>query len=140
MKKLFYCIFALAISGIIYSCKKDNNEEEENRATRLFQRQAALIKIYTDSMRAARDSATISRIDKNFETAQTRLNYEYPVDLFLKMSEGENDTLTNLTFRYVQLRDSLLRSVSYNQVTDSTAIDSIRTQADKQVEINKKGN
>lgn len=82
-------------------------------------------------MRLAKDSATVLRLSEGFEEALTHLNFEYPADADIDMSEGENDTLANMNLRFAHLRDSLLYRIAHPLVlaadsiaADSTAVDS----------------
>lgn len=102
----------------------------EVEADHLYHESVQLVRTYTDSMRIARDSATVNRVDKSFEGELTRLNYKYSPEAYLGISQGQNDTLTRLTIRFVELRDSLLHRIAHPIVlvtTDSIAADSLAT-------------
>lgn len=108
------------------SCRNNSDNGQGDKARSLYEHSVRLIMKYTDSLDMAKDSASILRIDKNYDEALTKLNYDYPADTDLLISEGENDTLTNLTLKYVSLRDSLLYRLAHPLVLrpDSLATDS----------------
>ena len=78
--------------------------------------------------RYATDSSTLLSLCERYDDTITRLNYEYKAGADYEMSEGENDTLTNLTFRFISLRDSLLQRYANPAKIDpdSTTRDSIK--------------
>lgn len=74
----------------------------------------------------ASDSATLLELNERFEHALTNLNFKFPAETCLEISEGENDTLTNLTEKIIILRDSLLYSYAHTiERNDSIPADSI---------------
>lgn len=105
------CLFLLLVSA----CGNDKNEERLPDARSLYEKSLNTTLIYIDSLRLAPDSATVARIIRNHEEAITKLNYSYSSDLSLQFTEGENDTLTTVTIKYVSVRDSMLRSIFYRQ-------------------------
>lgn len=110
MRRLLY-FAGIALSAIVIGATSCGNSEGDARgksARELYEKTIRLNARYTDSLRVAKDSATVERLSKSYEEALTRLNFEYPADTDLEMSEGENDTLVNINLRYVSLRDSLL--------------------------------
>lgn len=123
MRRLLY---AVAVSAVIMTgvgaCGISSEDTPAKLARELYEKTLKLNATYTDSMRVAKDSATVLRLSKDYETALTNLNFEYPADTDLEMSEGENDTLVNINLRYVALRDSLLYCFAHPLVlaADST--------------------
>ncbi|MDE6682981.1 MAG: hypothetical protein K2J87_06100, partial [Muribaculaceae bacterium] len=78
------------------------------QASELYQKSVRLIRLYTDSFENAQDSATLLNLNERFTSSLTALNFKYPSETCLEISEGENDTLTNLTEKIISVRDSLL--------------------------------
>ena len=71
-------------------------------------------------MKLAKDSATVLRLMQDFDDRMTKLNYKYPADVFLYTNESHDEALTNVTLRIVELRDSVLLSLSpYHKVKNS---------------------
>lgn len=111
MRKLLYLSVIAICGGVmpsLFGCSGRNDNKRGADARVLYEKSLRLIKIYSDSLAVAKDSASVERLFKAYDDAVTRLNFDYPADTGLEISEGENDTLTNLTLRFVELRDSLL--------------------------------
>ena len=124
----------IAASGVAASCRSKDEDPLGKSAAALFERSRFTTRKYTDSLGLAKDSAMVLRLSKNLEDEITRINYSFPSDTYLSMSEGANDTLTNLTEEFVRRRDSLLRRFGDPQLmladslrADSLRVDSIRT-------------
>lgn len=113
MRILFYISLATACAIALWGCGSKGDGGRAANARALFERSVRLNALYTDSLRGARDSATILRLSSGYEEALTSLNFEYPAGTDPDMSEGENDTLINLTLRFVALRDSLLYRLAH---------------------------
>ena len=119
-------IFAVAVIPLLGGCSKKQTEGKRVDAVRLFSESARLIRLYIDSLSSATDSATLLDLDARFSNRLTDLNFQFPSETDLDISEGENDTLTNLTIKYVALRDSLLYGFAHPQAKpDSITTDSI---------------
>ena len=140
MKKLFYGGFKLTPRGQILAitgsllllcaaaqgCRNNNKGVDRSPARELYGRSLKLLRLYTDSTKASRDSATLLALAERFDKKLTNLNYEYPPETTLMFTEGENDTVIRLTARYVELRDSLLYRFAHPlEVRDTVASDSL---------------
>lgn len=125
MKKIIFISLFIAITAGLAGCmrKKDNSRRAE--AHDLFVKSMDMAERYTDSIARCGDSATLLALCRRYDAALTRLNYSYPAGTDYEISEGENDTLQNLTDKYVLLRDSLLRNLAAKQRTDSLRQDSV---------------
>lgn len=124
---LFSVIFALVIFSFSQcTSKPDNTKRLQARA--LYTESVRMIKHFSDSMRSASDSARVEELAERFMHDLTALNFKFPTDTDLEMSEGENDTLINLTERYILLRDSMLHAFAHPvELSDSLPVDSIST-------------
>lgn len=122
-------LFSISLAWMLLvpmACKKTPVNIHRGDALDLYRKSVRMIKLYTDSLQAAPDSATLLNIEERFSDAMTDLNFDYPSETCLEISEGENDTLTSLTERFIFLRDSLLiRYANPIEVNDSIASDSI---------------
>ena len=125
---------------LLSGCNKPIDNSKRLNAIDLYVKSVSLITNYTDSFKGATDSATLLKLNDNFSSALSALNFKYPSEIsrhvsegYLKypsetcldISEGENDTLTNLTEKIISIRDSLLYLYAHPLVTDSTLTDSI---------------
>lgn len=121
MRKLLHIIIASAAIGmIVSSCQGNGNKNAVDSARSLYERSVKMLNQYSDSVKNAKDSATFERLIKQYESEITKLNYEYPADTQINMSEGENDTLTNLTLRYIAIRDSIKYRINHPVLSADT--------------------
>lgn len=89
------------------------------------------MRLYTDSITHAKDSASLLALMQRYDDSLTKLNYEYPANSDILIDEGENDTIKMLSMRIVHLRDSLLLRMSGKVANDSistAASDSVGSQ------------
>lgn len=124
MRKPIFSILLPALAIAVAGCRNQGDNVQGEQARALYERSVRIIVKYTDSLAQAHDSATILRMDKNYDEELTKLNYDYPSDTDLAISEGENDTLANLTLKYVSLRDSLLYRLAHPLVLRNDSLPS----------------
>lgn len=126
----FMGVVTLFLLMTVVACGNRNTESRDPQARQLYEKSVGLTKRYIDSLTHVSDSASIERISKGYESAITKLNYEFTPDVYVDISEGENDTLTMLTLRFITLRDSLVYRLAHPlQLPDTTVIstDSLAT-------------
>lgn len=105
---------ALAVALIAGgSCQRKEVSRQEIEADELYHKSVRATRAYLDSLSFAKDSATVLRLERNLEENVTKLNYAYRPETYLAISQGQNDTLSNLTLRFAHLRDSLLYSFAH---------------------------
>jgi lipoprotein len=123
MKGCALLAFAVIVAiGFVGGCAKSKEEDKRPDARSLYYHSAMLIRGYTDSLIKARDTLELQRLNDNFETAIDKLNFTYPKETDMAINEGENDTLTLLTDRYIRVRGAMwrkLKSVSTDSVSES---------------------
>lgn len=108
MRGLFYILSFMVIGALTVSCSQNQEESRHQDARVLFEKSLMISRAYTDSLKMAGDSAEVERLSTEYEEAINKLHFSFDPDLGLQISEGENDTLTNITLRFVVMRDSLL--------------------------------
>lgn len=106
------CVFAMLIMQMSVSCRHREASQLEIEADQLYHKSVEITKLYTDSLQKAKDSTTVARLNHGLEDRITKLNYNYKPEVYLEISQGQNDTLTNLTLRFAMMRDSLLTQLS----------------------------
>ena len=84
------------------SCGNVKTDNGEAMADQLFEKSANVIKGYTDSFANVADSATLRRLKDGFNEKMSKINFQFPADTDLKLSEEENDSLIRLIDRLVE--------------------------------------
>lgn len=115
-----HLLWIAVLPALVTGCVKKSNDNNATAASQLMQESIDLACAYRDSVKLAKDSATVLRLMHDFDDNMTKLNYKYPADVFLYANESHDEALTNVTLRIVELRDSVLLSLSpYHKVKDA---------------------
>lgn len=126
MKSLVYMILLVALITGVASCVRKSEISLRGEARELYLESRRITGIYLDSISKAQDSASLLGMCERYDEAITRLNYSHAAGADYDISEGENDTLINLSGRFIALRDSLLYQYAHRAIyTDSVSADSI---------------
>ena len=91
-----FWILALLLSPACVNKEGNSNEEE---ARFLFNESAELIIDITKKFNLASDSLSIDSINKIYEKRITEINFSFPSETDLKLTEQENDSLFKLIER-----------------------------------------
>ena len=115
MKRVTAAVAALilVIPMILASCQSKAKNNDSEQAHILAVEQIKLLASYRDSVKLSKDSASILRLMTNMDNAVTKLNYKYAPDLYLLISESDNEQITKITSRVVELRDSILYRIAH---------------------------
>lgn len=134
-KTVIFFLSAILMSGILQiSCSHEKRNAKREYAATLYYRSVSMLKIYTDSMMAARDSSDLLGLAERLNNQLAVLNFECPSDTDLEITEGENDTLTMLTDKIVMLRDSMLFRFAHPETPgDSVPTDSLSVKMPQDV-------
>lgn len=123
MKRLPLYVMLLLI---LAACVEKKTDSGRIAARSLYQQSEDILSKYTDSVRNARDSASLLGIMERLDIALTDCEFTYPPETDLRMSEGENATLANLALRISFLRDSLFYVYAHPVIpADSIPADSV---------------
>lgn len=115
-----HLLWIAVLPALVTGCVKKSNDNNATAASQLMKESIDLACAYRDSVKLAKDSATVLRLMHDFDDNMTKLNYKYPADVFLYANESHDEALTNVTLRIVELRDSVLLSLSpYHKVKDA---------------------
>lgn len=121
--QIFPAALALAIAAGSMSCSGDSHKRRGDEVSSLYSHSVSLIKSYTDSMKLATDSARVNALAENLEIRLTSLNFKYPADTDLLMTEGENDTLAMMVSKFVKLKKERLYQFAHPIVrSDSDSV------------------
>lgn len=109
MRSLLAIIIATALAiGIFTACREKKDNSQEILAQSMYEKTAEVLKRNTDSLRVARDSASVDSIYEACRIHLENLNFSYPADTDLLLSEGQNDTLALLTSKIAKARHARL--------------------------------
>lgn len=115
-----HLLWIAVLPALVTGCVKKSNDNNATAASQLMKESIDLACTYRDSVKLAKDSATVLRLMQDFDDRMTKLNYKYPADVFLYTNESHDEALTNVTLRIVELRDSVLLSLSpYHKVKNA---------------------
>lgn len=109
----------------LFSCKENKNTLNHDHARELFIKSMYLAEKCIDSIENAADSATIIRILDNFNTQLTAVNYQFPPDTDLELSEEENDSLIRLFKRLDSTTRTRYKKISGNDDCDSISAETL---------------
>lgn len=124
MRGLFYsALISLGIM-VLAGCHAENRVIDRNDANDMFQSITTLTKKYTAKMSSVSDSAEWAVLCTAFEDSLDKINFRYPPDTDLLLSEGQNDTIMSLMQEYIKVRDSKIDKIMHPVIVTDT-IDSI---------------
>lgn len=108
------------VATLLASACGNRGEKGPKLGDRLYAKSVELLRSYTDSLTRATDSASLQAMIQNFETALDKVNFEYPAETDFQLTEGQNDTLAELTTRFIETRDLQIKKILGIFPTDST--------------------
>ncbi|MDE5976118.1 MAG: hypothetical protein K2M10_06605 [Muribaculaceae bacterium] len=122
--------FYIFLSGFLLfiSCNTNDKKEVTDSSGLLFQKSVDLINLYVDSIRNAKDSLQFQTIVRNFNWKITTLNYDFPPDTDLLLSEEENDSLIKL-YKKLERVKMHQDSVVMNRIRPDSISESIKSDS-----------
>lgn len=93
------------------SCVSENENKQNQDAAMLYKESIELGRSYIDSINLAIDTATVNRLMDDYVEKIDKLNFRYPADVDLEMTEGQNDTLAIISARLVNLRKERIKKL-----------------------------
>lgn len=114
----------MVLTGLA-GCRNSGSGHDHAMARRLFEKSASLILLYTDSLRNVADSASLKRMNEDFQDKITKINFEFPPETDLDLSQQENDSLVNLLDSLVAVRNEKIKRLILANPSDSLHVDSI---------------
>lgn len=110
------------------ACSGGKATKDRSGAVRMFFETASLIENHTGRVAEAPDSATWANVCLQFEDSLEKINFSYPADTDLLLSEGQNDTIARLLKAYIEARDERILTILHPSLPlDSLAVDSTAT-------------
>ena len=77
-------------------CGNSGEKYDHAVAQQLFQKSVRLIELYTDSMKNVSDSATYRRLRDSFDDKLSKVNFQFPADTDLHLTQEENDSFVKM--------------------------------------------
>lgn len=96
-------------------CKRERIDQNDD-ASLLFDESAQVIIEYTDKIRAAQDSLSVDSLSEAFEKRIIDINFSFPGDTDLKLSEQDNDSLYSLLQTYLNVKKEVYRNLAISPV------------------------
>lgn len=96
-------LFMLSVLILPFSCKNPQSDYTRDNARKLYEETKRVAENYYDSIGNVSDSASLYRIKAGFGEALTKVNYRFPADTYLYLSDGENDTIIHMIDSVVKL-------------------------------------
>lgn len=118
---LSYIVLATAML-LPAACTHTDNNNNVVKSRQLMKEAINTACLYRDSIKLAKDSATVNRLMADLDIAMTKLNYRYPADIYVNSSENHNELLAKVTERIVELRDSILYSIAHSPIANDTVM------------------
>lgn len=137
MKSIHDFLSTVAILFIVTclcGCNRSVEKNLDKEAEELFRNSVSLIKCYSDSMRIAEDTARVNYLTSVFDNRMTALNFKYPADTDLALSEEENDSLIRMIIGISVLRKQRLEELGrINQSSEQDlhlAVDTVEVKTE----------
>lgn len=127
--RIYAALAASTLSLLLCACNGNRNHENNEAARQLFLKSKHLTEEYIDSIQHAADSVAVSRMVENFNIKLTTVNYQFPADTDLDLTEEENDSLIRMFTRFSDTVENRLKGFAPKKESpDSIAKDSIATK------------
>lgn len=104
MKKIVYILTLL----VCLSCAKKEDDNEMQEAQSLFQETVALISDYSTKIQNSKDSAEVDNLMAEFDKKLTDINFSYPSNTDLLLTEQDNDSIFKLMQNLKDSKKSIL--------------------------------
>ncbi len=113
MNKTLFIFIAIFFVGLLCApgCKQEKPQKDRSEAKEMFERICKLTKEYADKLADSPDSSSWAANCNEFEDKLDKVNFSYPPDTDLLLTEGQNDTIHSLMMEYVKVRDERIHAI-----------------------------
>ena len=108
---------------IVGGCSNPKTIDNKSESDKMFIELKELLLLYSDSLKNASDSASITNIVDRYESELTKTIYKYPAESDLQLTQGQQDTIASLTDNFVAIKRLKYSNLLHGN--DSIATDSI---------------
>lgn len=110
-RNIYYGIMATMLAIGAIGCSGGKQSEDHSVADSLFKAITSLTEEYTSKITTATDSAQWAAITNEYEDKLEKINFKLPADTDLMLTEGQNDTIFQLTEAYIAARDARITAI-----------------------------
>ncbi len=112
---------AIILLAHISSCRRVENNTDRESATRLFELSERLIRTYSDSLQLASDTTALLRIEKSLTDKMAKVNFQFPPNTDITLTEEENDSLAHMMERFREKYDMKMKEMIGRLPVDSAS-------------------
>lgn len=111
MRKIVIATILAAVWLGAISCSKETKSKDRSNAKEMYEQICKLTKDYTEKVADSPDSASWAATCAEFEDKLDKVNFNYPPDTDLLLTEGQNDTIYSLMMAYLEARDGRIHRI-----------------------------
>lgn len=105
-------IFILGCCGLfLLSCESREKKETRQFANQLFDKSVSLFLEYQQKYKSAPDSLAVDSLSEIFEKQLVEINFSFPPETDLKLTEEENDSLFELARKLILIKNERLKEL-----------------------------
>lgn len=97
-------ILILLIYFIASCVRTENVSNDKENANKMYDDLYSLVVAYNDSLNQSSDSVHIENMILDYERKLTEIVFSYPPNTDLNMTNGQQDTLSQLTDKFIELK------------------------------------
>lgn len=142
MRKIWVLAALIAVGLSATSCSKETKSKDRSNAKDMYERICQLTEEYTEKVADSPDSASWAATCAEFEDKLDKVNFNYPPDTDLLLTEGQNDTIYSLMLAYLEARDGRIHRILHPVALNDTIVspDSImKLEAEAERELSQAG-
>ena len=121
-KSIFIAVISIA-SLCIAGCSKEKKYVDRSDAKEMFERICKLTSDYTEILANSADSLSWAKATSEYEEKLDKINFSFPPDTDLLLTEGQNDTIHSLMLAYIKARDERIHEILYPIVEVDSLVD-----------------
>lgn len=126
MKKIKPVAINCLILIFVCGCRTESKKIDRSDASEMFARISHLTETYSKKLTSVSDSTSWANVCKEYEDSLDKINFSFPPDTDLLMTEGQNDSIHKLMEEYVRIREEKIFDILHPYVpADTIPVDSV---------------